>query len=130
MAHLSPPYTALIQPLLHLRVALAQLDPERIARQTGFLRRSPRKISVLDLVVGFCALASESFLSLERIASVIGLAAHCTYAKQSFHQRLCAGIQPFLAQVAVALFNKMSGPLRQRGCFASFQRVLVHDSTI
>src|SRR6266571_7649687 len=88
MPHLSPLYKALIQPLLHLRADLAQLDPEAMARQTGFLRRSPRKIPIIDLLVGFCALASESFLSLERIASVIGLAAQCTYSKQSFHQRL------------------------------------------
>ena len=130
MPHPSPLYKALIQPLLHLRAALAQLDPEAIARQAGFLRRSPRKIPIIDLVLGFCALASESFLSLERIASVIGLAAQCTYSKQSFHQRLPQGVQRFLGQLALALFGKMSDPLRNRGYFASFKRVLVHDSTI
>jgi len=130
MPHSSPLYKALIQPLLYLRAALAQLDPEAIARQSGFLRRSPRKIPIIDLVVGFCALASESFLSLERIASVIGLAAQCTYSKQSFHQRLPQGVQRFLTQLALALFSKMSDPLRNRGYFAAFKRVLVHDSTI
>jgi hypothetical protein len=130
MPHLSALHQALIQPLLHLRASVAQLNPEAIARQSGFLRRSPRKIAIVDLVLGCCALASESFLSLERIASVIGLAAHCTYAKQSFHQRLAQGVQPFLAQLALALFSKMSDPLRRTGYFAPFGRVMVHDSTI
>jgi len=130
MPQLSPLYKALIQPLLHLRTDLAQLNPETIARQAGFLRRSPRKIPILALVLGFCALASESFLSLERIASVIGLAAQCTYSKQSFHQRLPQQVQSFLAQLAVALFGRMSDPLRQQGYFRAFKRVLVHDSTI
>ena len=130
MPHTTSLYKALIEPLRHLHSALAQLDLETRARQSGFLRRAPRKIPIRDLVVACCALASESFLSLERMAAVIGLAAHCTYAKQSLHQRLPQGLQTFLAQLALALFGKMSDPLRQQGYLAPFQRVLVHDSTI
>jgi len=123
-------HPALTQPLLQLRAALAALHPEALARRAGFLRRRPRKIPILDLLLALCALASESVLSLERVAAVIGLAAGCTYSKQAFHQRLAKNLEPFLAQVAVALFGQMSAPLRTEGCFAHFGRVLLHDSTI
>jgi len=63
-------YRTLIEPLTHIRAALARLDLEGLARRSGFLRRRPRKIPILDLLLAFCALAWESTLSLERIASV------------------------------------------------------------
>lgn len=106
------------------------MDAEALARQSGFLRRRPRKIPVAKLLLAFCALASESVLSLERIATVIGLAAGCRYSKQAFHQRLSQTIERFLAAVAIALFGQMGAPLRQEGAFAHFGRVLLHDSTV
>jgi hypothetical protein len=83
-----------------------------------------------DLLLAFCALAYESVLSLERIAALIGLAAHCTYSKQAFHQRLSSSIQHFMASAAIALFGRLSAPLHREGYFASFGRVLLHDSTV
>src|SRR5438552_17394882 len=101
----SPSLThTLSQPLTHLRSTLAQLEAESLARQSGFLKRRPRKIPIVDLLLGLCALGGESFLSLERIAAVIGLAARCRYSKQSLHQRLSSTIEPFLVRVALALF--------------------------
>jgi Transposase DDE domain len=116
--------------VLHLRGSLAQLDAETLARRSGFLRRTPRKIPIPDLLLAFSALAYESVLSLERIASMIGLAAQCPYSKQAFHQRLTSSIQDFMASVALALFGRLSAPLHREGYFGSFARVLLHDSTI
>jgi hypothetical protein len=109
---------------------LAELDVDALARRSGFLRRRPRKIPMADLLLAFCALAAESVLSLERIAAVIGLAAGCNYSKQALHQRLTKSIEVFLATVAVALFGRLSAPLRTQGCLAGFTRVLLHDSTV
>jgi hypothetical protein len=119
-----------LQPVLHLRRSLAALDAEALARRCGFLRRRPRKIPISDLLLAFFALASESVLSLERIAALVGLAAGCTYSKQALHQRLSGPLQQFLAAVAVALFGRMSAPLRQEGSLQSFRQVLLHDSTV
>jgi hypothetical protein len=126
----TPLANALVQPLLHFRASLAALDLEGLARRSGFLRRRPRKIPMLDLLLAFCALGPESVLSLERIAAVVGLAAGCRYSKQALHQRLSQTIEHFLSAVALALFGQMSAPLRAQGCFASFGRVLLHDSTV
>src|SRR5580700_5210553 len=89
----------LLQPLHHLRSALAAIPVESLARRTGFLRRRPRKIPVVDLVLAFCALGPESALSLERIAAVVGLAARCRYSKQALHQRLSQTLEGFLQAV-------------------------------
>ena len=123
-------FNSLVQPLRHLRASLAALDVESLARRSGFLRRRPRKIPIVDLLLAFCALGPESVLSLERIAAIIGLAAGCRYSKQALHQRLSGTLEHFLSAVALALFGQMSAPLRTQGCFAPFGRVLLHDSTV
>jgi hypothetical protein len=121
---------ALVEPLLHLRPSLAALPLEALARRAGFLRRRPRKIPIPDLLLGLCAVACESVLSLERIAAVIGLAAKGSYSKQALHQRLGPNFSSFLSAAAVALFGQMAAPWRAQGCLAGFGRVLLHDSTV
>jgi hypothetical protein len=76
------------QNLRHLRSALASLDSESLARQSGFLQRLPRKIPLPKFLLALAGLAAETTLSLERVAAVIGLAAHTPYSKQALHQRL------------------------------------------
>lgn len=118
------------QNLAQVRSSLAALDCQKLARQSGFLLRSPRKIPILDLVLALAALAAESALSLERIAAVVGLAARTTYSKQAFHKRLRPHLEQFLAQVAATLFGQFALPLKNLGCLSSFGRVLLHDSTV
>jgi hypothetical protein len=108
-----------------------ELDADALARQSGFLRRSPRKIPMADFLVALLALAAESFLTLERVASIIALAAHLSYSKQALHKRLSPAIERFVAQAATALFGKLpeaQGHLR--GWLQPFRRVLLHDSTV
>jgi hypothetical protein len=115
--------------LQRLRSALLALDIEAIARRSGFLRRRPRKIPMADLALALVAVGAEAVLSLERVAHWIGLAAHTSYSKQAFHKRLRHPIEPFLAEVACALFASFLNPLRTSGWLAPFKRVLLHDST-
>jgi hypothetical protein len=123
-------YHALVKPFVHLRSSLATLDAQTLARASGFLRRRPRKIPMADLLLGRCALAGASFLSLERIAALIALAAQRSYSKQAFHQRLSEKLQHFLAAVALRLFEPLSAPWQTQGAFKAFGRVLLHDSTV
>lgn len=121
--------TSLAQHLTHIRHQLAQHDLVAMARQSGFLRRAPRKIPILDLVLALLALAAECCLSLERVAAVIGLAAGTSYSKQALHKRLTDRIERFLAQVAVSLFGQLSQAPELQGWLQPFKRVLLHDST-
>jgi len=118
------------QNLGHLRSALAALDSEGLARQSGFLQRLPRKIPLPKFLLALASLAAETTLSLERVAAVIGLAAQTPYSKQALHQRLRPQLEGFLAQVAAALFGQLAAPLKDRGWLAAFPRVLLQDSTV
>jgi hypothetical protein len=107
------------------------IDADALARQSGFLRRSPRKIPMADFLVGLLALASESFVTLERVASIIALAAQLSYSKQALHKRLTPAIESFLARSATALFGELpEARARLRGWLLPFRRVLLHDSTV
>ena len=82
-------HQVLAQELQSLRHQLKHdIDSDALARQSGFLRRSPRKIPMADFLVALLALAAESFLTLERVASIIALAAQLSYSKQALHKRL------------------------------------------
>lgn len=118
------------QNLLHLRSALGEVDCEKLARQSRFLHRTPRKIPISQLVLALVGLAAETVLSLERIAAVVSLAAQTSYSKQALHQRLCSNLEPFLAQVATTLFGPLLAPVKKQGWLAPFGRVLLHDSTV
>jgi IS4 transposase len=120
----------LLQDLLRdIRHRLEQLPADSLARTSGFLQRSPRKIPISALLAALVALGSESVLSLERVAKVIGLAAGVPYSKQAFHERLSSKIEGFLTRVAAALLQHTAAPAGQPGWLSSFPRVLLHDST-
>ena len=108
-----------------LQDQIESLDTEAIARRSGFLHRAPRKIPIPKLVLGLVALAAELTLSLERIAAVIGLASGCSYSKQALSKRITAHVEDFLAQVAVALFGRLSQGMCPQGLFGAFRRVLL-----
>jgi len=116
--------------LHHIKTQLQQTDLLGLARLSGFVKRLPRKIPIPKLVLALVGLAAETTLTLERIASVISLAAKTSYSKQAFAKRLSPRIEQFLAQVATALFGQLSGGLKTKGYFAAFGRVLLHDSTV
>jgi len=115
---------------LHLvRTRLAQLELNALARQTGFMKRLPRKISPLAFLLGLVALSAETLLSLERIASVIARAAKDSYTKQALHKRLSPCLERFVAQAAVAFFAQLARTQAPH-LLSSFTRVLLHDSTV
>ena len=120
-----------LQPQISAAVARLQaIHAEALARRSGFLARSPRKIPILKFLQGLLALAPEKDLSLERAASVIGLAADVTYSKQALSERLTRHIEPFLANVITASFGHLCHSADARQALASFGRVLVQDSTV
>lgn len=106
------------------------LDIESLARTTGFQKRSQRKLSIKDIAFGVLAVASAGRLSFERVASSIGRRARKQYSKQALHKRLGPTVSAFL----LALFSRCMQPAMREplahGLFASFKRVLLHDSSV
>lgn len=115
--------------LSQIRPRLNHLDSERLARQSGFLKRAPRKIKIPDWLAGLIALGADSRLSLERIAATIALAAATPYSKQALSKRVTAAIEFFLALVATSLLGQAFSSVKKRGFLRPFNRVLLHDST-
>ena len=64
-------FNTLQQPLPAILSKLQDLDAEALARQSGFLERSPRKIPMRDFLLGLLALAPQPHLSLEDRKSVV-----------------------------------------------------------
>jgi len=130
--HLKNLHHVLVGELQNLRQQLKHdIDSEALARQSGFLRRSPRKILMADFLVALLAVAAESFLTLERVAGIVALAAQIPYSKQALHKRLTPAVERFVAQSATALFGKLpEARARLQGLLQPFRRVLLHDSTV
>lgn len=112
-----------------LEAKLAELQLDDLARQTGFRRRQPRKISALAFLLGCLALSAESVLSLERIAAGIALAAKQSYSKQALHRRISPQLQRFVAETAAAFFGQLART-HAAGLLSPFRRVLIQDSTV
>lgn len=116
--------------LQQIRDQVLALDSETLARQSGFLKRKPRKIQIPNLLLGLISLASQATLTLPFVVSQISLACGLTYSKQAFSKRLNSTIQCFLGLVAGKLFGDFASEVRARGLFKPFGRVLLHDSTV
>jgi hypothetical protein len=118
------------QHIQQIHAQLASIDLDHMARQSGFLKRLPRKIPMPNLVLALLALATENTLSVERAATLIGKAADTSYSKQAFHKRLGQSIEAFPARLAIFLFGSLDRSSRWMEALAPFPRVLVHDSTV
>lgn len=128
--HPRPFFHTLEQQLPVAVAKLQDIDAEALARHSGFLARSPRKIPIDKFLKGILALAPETDLSLERAASVIGLAAQTTYTKQALSERLSNSIRPFLAQVITASLGQLPHGVDTSRFLQPFARVLVQDSPV
>jgi hypothetical protein len=130
IAHAHPFFHTLQQHLPRAVARLQAIDTEAIARGCGFLVRCARKIPIPTFLQGLLALAPESDLSLERVASVVGLAAGTTYTKQALSERLGEELKPFLAQVITRSMGPTPWSVDLSRSLESFARVVVHDSTV
>jgi len=110
---------------------LAAEPLEARARETGFLKRKPKRITPLLFVQSAILLVGESVVSLRRWAVLLGLMGNCSVAKQSLWERL--------TECAVALLGQTLGlvlaeRIRARAMtlpqsLRAFRRVLIQDST-
>jgi hypothetical protein len=109
---------------------IESMDVEALACTTGFQQRSQRKIKMLDLTMGIMAVVATGRMSLERVAASIARRAGKSYSKQALHKRLSATVSAFLLAVFGRCMEPVTREAISHGLFASFKRVLLHDSTI
>jgi len=110
------------------------LPPQRcqaLARETGFQKRAPRKISPTALLQALTLLAFYSRCSFDLLASLLGLLTTKPLSKQALAKRCTRACVDFVRRALLELSTSLVQlpPLRQSGALASFRRVLLHDST-
>jgi Transposase DDE domain len=117
-----------------LRQLTQWLDPQlllTLAQESGFARRTARKLTPLLLVQATVLLVSQSTVSLRRWAALVGVLGQLCLSKQALWERLTPRASVFLQAVLAQL---LAGRLHlNRGAkpaaLAAFPRVLVQDST-
>jgi hypothetical protein len=115
-----------------LIAALKPLGVNRLARESGFYRRRPKKLSPLTFLLSCCLLLIETKVSLRNWAILVGTLIDQTYAKQSLFERMTGHAVRFVQSVVLRLVSQLS--LGQQRVLPpaldAFGRVLIQDSTI
>lgn len=107
------------------------VDLEELARQSGFQRRKPRKVTPLLFLQAALVLVSQSTVSLSRWATLLGILGDTRLAKQSLWERLNAGAVEFLQHLLGRVIGaRIQAPGRAvPPALQAFTRVLIQDST-
>src|SRR3954470_4311349 len=91
-----------------LEEALAPLDLGRLARESRFQRRQPKKLSPLTFIRSCCLLLADQKISLRRWAILIGALINQTYAKQSLFERMTGSAAQFMQSVVLSLVGRLT----------------------
>lgn len=106
---------------------------DQLAKTSGFIKRKPKKIFPIHLIISLFLVVLGSGNSLDNLASKIGLLSAQTVSKQSVFKRINENLINFLQAIlasAIMFSSKIKDdPMRQSDVFDSFNRVLVSDST-
>ena len=114
---------------LDAKIAFLPLD--KIARETGFFRRAPRKTDAALWLRAVCLLSSLPARSYRTLAWMVGLIDGSTHSKQSASKRVNAEFERYLKEVLGRVCADMAGPgCRADPVLAAFKRVVVQDSTV
>src|SRR5882724_1696420 len=110
---------------------LAKLPLNQLARASGFVRRTPKKLTAILFVQAACLLVTLGSVSYRRWAALIGLLGQCALSKQALFERMTERSVTFLQSVLQALLTTAgtaSGAVVPASLL-SFGRVLLLDST-
>jgi hypothetical protein len=109
---------------------LAALSLLPLARQSGLVRRRPRKIQPLAFLQTSCLLSLQPQVSLSGWAGLWSLFSGQTLSKQAVAKRFSAAAVLFLQAALKALLSaRCFGLLPRPKGLAAFPRVLIQDST-
>ncbi|MBC8094254.1 MAG: IS4 family transposase [Akkermansiaceae bacterium] len=117
-----------------LRQLTEWFDPQlllTLAKQTGFARRTARKLTPLLFVQATILLVSQSAVSFRRWAALVGVLGDRCLSKQALWERISVRAVAFLqAVLALVLARRLPLPAAARpAALKSFRRILVQDST-
>jgi hypothetical protein len=102
---------------------------DRLARETGFCKRSGGKINPADFLAQFCAESIQGTVSNNDIAAAIHTHTGVSVSRQAYWLRLGDECLAFFQAVLAELIRSKLDPVVRTLC-PLFKRVLIQDSTI
>jgi hypothetical protein len=113
----------------NLKQKLQLLAIDKLAKQAGFVKRTPKKIKPLNFLLAFFITILTGGNSLATLAATIGLIAKCRLSKQAIDKRIK---QPFIQFLEAVLEKTLSFNLvleSKKSLGAIFNRIITNDST-
>jgi hypothetical protein len=117
---------------VELKKRLCLLAIDRLAKESGFVKRAPRKIGPLSFLLGYFLSVLSGHPSLNSQAYHSGLVSNYRISKQAIHKRMNPAVVNFLELLlagSLAGQIKKSDRLFKPATLSQFKRVLVEDST-
>jgi len=104
---------------------------ELLAKQTGFQKRTPKKITAYNFLLSFLNVYCTRRFSLRSWAQELSLICNQMVSFQAIHKKLTIRHLPFLQEVFSLIISKniKSFDDVSTTCLSSFNRVLIEDST-
>lgn len=114
---------------VQLKQKLLLLSINKIAVESGFVKRKPIKIKPLELLLGFFIICLTGGNSLSAIATALGLLSGCCISKQAIDKRINEPFIKFLESVLAKTLLNNIGLKYKKSLRSKFKRILVQDST-
>ena len=112
-----------------LKQKLQLLSINKLARQTGFVKRTPQKIKPLNFLLGFFIMILTGGNSLATLAATIGLIAKCRLSKQAIDKRIKQPLIQFLESVLEKTLSLNIDLQCKKSLGTIFNRIISNDST-
>lgn len=104
---------------------------EYLAKQTGFQKRTPKKITPYNFLLSFINVYCSRHFSLRSWAQELSIICNQLVSFQAIHKKLTIRHLPFLREVFSLIISKNISCLNEVSpkCMLNFNRVLIEDST-
>ena len=112
-----------------LKQKLQLLSINKIAKQSGFVKRKPKKIKPLNFLLAFFITILTGGNSLSTFAATIGLITRCRISKQAIDKRIKQPLIKFLESVLEKSLSLNIGLECKKSLGVMFNRIITNDST-
>jgi len=114
---------------VQLKQKLQLLSINKMAVESGFVKRKPIKIKPLEMLLGFFIISLTGANSLSTLATTLGLLSGCLISKQAIDKRINESFVKFLESVLAKTLSNNIGLKYKKSLRSKFKRIMVQDST-
>lgn len=117
---------------LHLKQRLEIMAINKLAIETGFIKRKPKKIDPLNLLTSQFIMSLTNGNSLSTIATALGLICNIRVSKQAIDKRINSSWVDFLKSIlakSLSQYVHTKQTVSDCSIVTLFKRILIQDST-